>query len=415
MAKKAIIMGGHNNHILLANKLKARGYYTILVDYLDSPPVAKLVDEHVQISTFDTDAVYALAKERQVDLIINCCLEHLNKGIARVAEELGLPMMYSYETALNVSDKRRMKRVMRDGGIPTTDFTVIESVDDLEQVQLQYPLFVKPADGSGSTGVNRASNPEELRRFAQIALDYSKGGSAIVEEEARGKECNVYCVIRGGKAEVLTLSEKYSEIGGDAKVTKAIASLWPANVSERALQNIRAAAQGIADAFGLKTTPMFMQLKVDGDQINLIEFACRMAGGYSYRNILSKLQFDYYDFTIDAFEGKLPEVHVQDNGKRCVIHSLYAAPCVFDRIEGLAALKEAGVVADYLVVRPSGTEVTERSANKEKVGFFLVQDDTVDGLLERVRTVFDAIEAYDVEGRKVLRRDTILTREMLLP
>ena len=413
MAKTAIILGGHSNHILLARKLKDRGYFTILVDYLDSPPVSKIVDEHVQISTFDTEAVKHLAEERHADLIINCCLEHLNKGIAQIAEELGLPMLYSYETALNVSDKRRMKRIMRDNGIPTTDFVVVNSLEQVQGLNLRYPLFVKPADGSGSTGVNRAASQEELFRFVQIALGFSKCGSVIIEEEAPGKECNVYCVIRDGKADILTLSEKFSEVGGTAKVTKAIASLWPAEVSEKALQSMRSAAQGIADAFKLRTTPMFMQLKVDGDRINLIEFACRMAGGYSYKNMLSKLRFDYFDFTIDAFEQKLPEVSIQDDGKRCVIHSLYAKPCVFDRLEGLDELLESGVVSDFSIVRPSGTEVSEISANKEKIGFFIVRDDTVEGLLDRVKTVYDHIEAYDVLGNKVLRRDIYLNKSLL--
>lgn len=415
MVKKVIIMGGHNNHVLLARKLKERGYYIILVDYLDSPPVAEIADEHVQISTFDTEAVYKLAVERKADLIINSSLEHLNKGIAWIAEDLGLPMMYSYETACNVSDKRRMKRIMRDNGIPTTDFVVVNNLDEAQNLNVHYPLFVKPADGSGSTGVNRANSHGELMRFLQIALDYSKCGSAIIEEEAHGKECNVYCVITEGTAEVLTLSEKYSEIGGTAEVTKAIASIWPARVSKNAMEEIRNAAQGIADAFKLKTTPMFMQLKVDGDRINLIEFACRMAGGYSYQNILGKLQFDYYDFTIDAFEGKTPEVHIRDNGKRCLIHSLYAMPCIFDRAEGFEELKEKGVITDYLIARPSGTEITGKSANKSKIGFFLVQDNTIEGLMDRVHIAFETIEAYDVNGRKVLLRDTIINEDMLQP
>lgn len=413
MKKTVIILGGHNNHILLVEKLKDRGYHTILVDYLDNPPAAKIADEHVQISTFDTDAVRELAAERHADLIINCCLEHLNKGIARIAEDMRLPMMYSYETAVNVSDKRLMKRIMKDHGIPTTAFAVVTSTEEAQNLNLQYPLFVKPADGSGSTGVNRASCPEELTRFVQIALDFSKSGSAIVEEEARGKECNVYCVVRDGKADVLTLSEKYSEIGGSAKVTKAIASVWPAQVSEGAMNAIRTAAQSIADAFTLRTTPMFMQIKVEKDQINLIEFACRMAGGYSYRNILTMLQFDYFDFTIDAFEGKKPEVIIQNNGKRRVIHSLYAMPCVFGRLVGLKELKDAGIVLDYLAARTTGNEISDISANREKIGFFIVEDETIDGLMDKVRIVFNAIEAYDINGSKVLRRDTILTKAML--
>ena len=413
MLKKAIILGGHNNHVALAKKMKDRGYYTILVDYLDHPPAADYTDEHVQISTFDTEGIYELAKSRQVDLIINTSLEHLNKGIAYVAERLNLPMMYSYETACDVSNKKRMKTIMVENGVPTTPFVLVDNIDEIKDISLRYPLFVKPVDGSGSTGVNRAATYEELEKFTAIALRMSKSGGAIIEEEAFGKECNVYCVIRDGIAEVLTFSEKYSDIGGVADVTKAIGTIWPARVSEAAFEEIKRAAQKIAEAFKLKTTPMFMQLKVNGDEINIIEFACRMAGGYSYKNILGKLGFDYYDFTIDAFEGKRPEVIVHDNGKMRVIHSLYASPCIFDRIDGYTELVESGYVIDFAAARHSGTEISDISANKSKIGFFIVQDDSVENLLDKVSYVFDHIEAYDMNGNKVLRRDCMLKADML--
>ena len=152
---------------------------------------------------------------------------------------------------------------------------------------------------------------------------------------------------------------------------------------------------------------------VNGDEINIIEFACRMAGGYSYWNILHKLQFDYFDFTIDAYLGNDPKVELRDDGLHCAIHSLYASDCVFGRMEGLEALLEEGVISDFSIVRPAGTQITGISANKHKLGFFTVRDRTVDGVLDRVKRVYARIEAYDTEGRPVLLREPILDRSLL--
>ena len=49
----AIVVGGVQNHIPLITRLKARGYYTILIDYLDEPRAKAFADEHIQVSTFD--------------------------------------------------------------------------------------------------------------------------------------------------------------------------------------------------------------------------------------------------------------------------------------------------------------------------------------------------------------------------
>ena len=39
-----------------------------------------------------------------------------------MAEKLGLPFPYSYETALDLTDKTRMKRIMKENGIPTAEY-----------------------------------------------------------------------------------------------------------------------------------------------------------------------------------------------------------------------------------------------------------------------------------------------------
>ncbi len=416
MGEIVIVLGGIEAHKILIKRLKKRGYYTILVDYLDNPPAAATADEHIKVSTFDTDAIKKLAKERNVKLVINSCLEHLNATISMIAEELCLPHMYSYKTALEVSDKQKMKRIMKENNIPTTDFVCISSTDELEKINLTYPLFVKPADSSGSTGVNRVLNKYELTRFTEIALKSSRTGVAIIEEEAVGKECNVYCIIVAGKAQVLMLSEKYSEVretSDDNKTTKAIGSLWPANISANARKKIEDAAQGIADSFRLNTTPMFMQLMVNGNEINIIEFACRVAGGYSYHNIKDTLGFDYFDFTISAYLGEKPEFDIRNYEGVTVIHSIYATPCVFKRIDGLAELEASGIIDDYMIARVPGTIVTDESANRAKVGFFTVRGGSVEEVLKKVKNVYEHIEVFDVEEHPAMRKDIYLSQSLL--
>ena len=70
----AIVLGGTAPHVLLVNKLHARGYYVVLVDYLPHPPAKAVSDEHIQASTLDKDVVLAIAKERNASLVISSCI-----------------------------------------------------------------------------------------------------------------------------------------------------------------------------------------------------------------------------------------------------------------------------------------------------------------------------------------------------
>ena len=68
MKKTAIVVCGVKNHIILINKLKARGFYTILVDGTENPVAKEAADEFAMIDIFDFDAIKKFAKERNVDL-----------------------------------------------------------------------------------------------------------------------------------------------------------------------------------------------------------------------------------------------------------------------------------------------------------------------------------------------------------
>lgn len=206
--KIAIVVCGIKNHIILLEKLKARGFYTILVDGAERPLAYDAADEFVQIDIFDFEGIKQLAIKREASIIINACQEHLNLGICKIAEEIGLPHPYSYETALAISNKVQMKRMMSENGIPTTKHIVISDIENIKEFSLQFPVYVKSSVGSGSNAVNRAVNLAEVKIGVEKALERYPGAEVIIEEEARGHEYNVYCFPEAGKANVLLPARK---------------------------------------------------------------------------------------------------------------------------------------------------------------------------------------------------------------
>jgi D-alanine-D-alanine ligase len=105
------------------------------------------------------------------DIVFNIC-----EGMHGIGREAQVPaLLDAYNIPYTFSDplvlaltlhKGMTKSVMRDSGIPTPDFAVVETVKDLNNVHLPYPLFVKPnSEGSGKgIGFNsKVNNPEELR------------------------------------------------------------------------------------------------------------------------------------------------------------------------------------------------------------------------------------------------------------
>lgn len=411
--KAVLVLGGVTNHKILLNKLKKRGFYTILVDYLDEPPAKMAADEHVQVSTFDLETVEKLAIERNVSLIINACIEHVNVVICKIAEKLGLPHPYSYETALDISNKERMKAKMAAGGIPTTPYICVSKPDGLEGMKLRFPVYVKPADGSGSNGVSRAESLEEAKRCVEKAAKMSRGAKIIVEEEALGAEYSVYCFPQDGKANVLMIVRRYTDNYSEDKVTKCIATFGPAILPDTVQNKISRVADQIVQTFELDNTPMFMQVMICGDQVNVIEFAGRMAGGFSYQTIYENTGFDLFEATINAFL-RVPNKMEYDVPKQYMtVTTVYASGCVFDRVDGYEKLLEEGILSDIMLPRISGTLIEEGRANGNRVAFLIHRGDTVDDLMEKIRKTFENIEVYDVDGNPRMKRGVYLTKERL--
>ena len=188
----AIVLGGTNPHVTLVNKLKKRGYYTVLIDYLPNPPAAKVADEHIKVSTMDQDAVLNISKSMNARLVITTNIDHANVTACYVAEKLGLPHPYSYETSLNVTDKSRMKKIMWDNDIPTSKYMVVTTINEVFEAGISYPFILKPTDSNGSRGVHKCLSREDVVAYFLDSVAASKTGKVIVEQFVDGVEVSYY-------------------------------------------------------------------------------------------------------------------------------------------------------------------------------------------------------------------------------
>ena len=129
------------------------------------------------------------------DLVFNIC-EGMH-GIGREAQvpaildAYNIPYTFSDPLVLSLTLHKGMtKRVIRDAGIPTPEFSIVSSPADIELVVLPYPLFVKPnAEGSGK-GIalnSKVMNKQELIETCSY-LWKTIQGALLVETHLPGRE-----------------------------------------------------------------------------------------------------------------------------------------------------------------------------------------------------------------------------------
>ena len=405
---KALVLAGGFPQIELLRQLRDRGIETVLADYYAEPVAKPYADKFCQVSTLDIPGITALAKAEQVDFLITCCTDQALLTVAKVSEELGLPCYIDHQTGLNVTNKQYMKKVFNAAGIPTAKHTVMAHFDEALLEGMEFPLIVKPVDCNSSKGVKRTENTDELKAAVEAAIGYSRTNTAIVEEFIDGEELSADVYVENGVAHLLSVSS-LDKIGNNDKFV-----IFRGRYSEEktALVHdlIRGIAQKIADAFGLKDSPMLIQLITDGKRAFVLEFSARTGGGVKFQLIRKASGFDVIAAVIDLTLGKKPHVDKASPENKFILNDfIYCKPGVFDRVEGFEELKQQGVLSEYSVYKWRGAVFDTIENSGDRIAGFTVQADTPEELRQKHTAALAGMRVLDDRGNDMIRRDLLPT------
>jgi D-alanine-D-alanine ligase len=132
-----------------------------------------------------------------------------------------IPYTFSDPMVLALTLHKGMaKRVVRDLGVPTPDFAVVERASDLASIALPFPLFAKPVaegTGKGVTAASKMSSEEELLRVVPELLERFRQ-PVLVETFLPGREFTVGIVGTGPEAEALGAMEVFLKPEAEAEV-----------------------------------------------------------------------------------------------------------------------------------------------------------------------------------------------------
>ena len=400
----ALVLGGTAPHVLLVNKLHERGYHVVVVDYLPNPPAKRVADEHVQASTLDKEQVLSIAKERCASLVISTCIDQANSVCCYVAEKIGLPHPYSYETSLYVTNKGLMKCRMKEYDVPSSAYILTKSVDTIDWSKVSFPCVVKPVDCNSSKGVHRADSIEEAKPFVAEALKLSQTAEAIIEGFCDGDEIQVDCVALENDADVVMTRSKVKVAGGNEAVLNSFGSIVPAQVPESVLPKLKQIAVNIAKGFGLRNTPFFYQAIVSGNEVNVLEFAPRVGGGLSYYMIKNFVGFDAVESAVDSFLGQPISMGYYAPEKIYRTCLLYSKPCTIDHIEGMVKLKNEGYAKEFFITKSKGDVIDGDMRSSNRVGSFVVEASSIDELNKKVSYCLENVRVLDVNGEDMTYR-----------
>jgi len=242
-----------------------------------------LCDAFVEVSTTSAEGLERAGRALAVDGIVTAGSEHALLATAVAAERLGLPFYGDPETVRVCQAKDEMRARYHAGGAPSPRFECVSTREDGKRAALRIglPVVVKPTRGWGQRGVRVVTTEAELESAlsaAFAATTQSAEPSCLVEEFIAGREFSVDAYTRGGRTEVLAVTERiitgYPDPPG---ITYAEVHPPAISASERSLVE-DAASRGVA-ALGIERGPTYTQLRLGPGGPRLVETAFRLGGG----------------------------------------------------------------------------------------------------------------------------------------
>jgi len=156
----------------------------------------------------------ALLAGKRWDMVFNICEGFYGIGreaqVPALLDAFSIPYVFSNPLTLSLTlDKGMTKRIIRDAGIPTADFSVVTTAADISQIGLPYPLFVKPVSegtGKGISGESIIRDYKSLVNRCNYLLNRFKQ-PVLVETFLSGREFTVGITGTGPQAAVTGVME----------------------------------------------------------------------------------------------------------------------------------------------------------------------------------------------------------------
>jgi D-alanine-D-alanine ligase len=192
----------------------AEGYGEEETAEFDRPETIDAIEKALKELGFETERIghirslaRRLVQGDRWDMVFNIA-EGL-RGFGREAqvpailEAFDIPYTFSDVLVLSMTLHKGMtKRVIRDLGIPTPDFDVIETENQIAGIRLPFPLFAKPVaegTGKGITAASKIETREALERICRSLLTAFRQ-PVLVETFLPGREFTVGIIGTGTDA-----------------------------------------------------------------------------------------------------------------------------------------------------------------------------------------------------------------------
>ena len=378
--KKIMILGASILQLPAIEKALEMGLEVIAVDMnpeaigFKVPGVIKEV-----ISTIDTPAILEAAKRHQINGILTLASDMPMQSVAIVSHEMGL-VGISEDTALKATNKAFMRDALKEAGVPVPLYFRVKGIDAFKKAfgkikVAGYKCIVKPADNSGSRGVDLLKEESDLDAAYEYTVHYSRGGEIVVEEFMEGPEVSVETLAVDGDVHVIQITDKLTT---GAPYFVEMGHSQPSQLSEDVKERIREVAIAANKAIGIQNGPSHTEIKVTKDGPKIVELGARLGGDCITTHLVPlSTGVNMVECSIRIALGEKPDLEPKWN-KGSANRYLKTKVGIVKEIKGVDEAKSLPGVIQVSIVHGVGEAVGEIKSSVDRAGFVIAQAESAE-------------------------------------
>jgi biotin carboxylase len=388
--KKIMIIGAGILQLPAIVKAKEMGLKVIAIDMDPNAPGFKISDEFIQLSTIDVENVLKKALEVKPDAVMTLASDMPIRTVAVVGKKCNLKTI-SFETALNATDKGRMRKRLKEMNVPVPNFYIVSNIEQYILVTKRFKgkFIVKPADSSGSRGVVLVDDLNNIIEAFLYAKKHSKSGEVLVEEFMVGPEVSVETLTIEGKTHVIAITDKLTT---GAPYFVEMGHSIPSQLPTRVQSEIKKLALAAIEAIGIDVGPSHTEIIVTSEGPKIVELGARL-GGDNITTHLTPLAtgIDMVEYSLLLALGedvKLPQVQ----SKGAAIRYLKTDEGLLKLVNYPNSLKQKNGVKEIVLTKKVGDKITKIGSSNDRIGYVISQGNSSKEAIEICEEVIDSIK-----------------------
>ena len=387
--KTIMILGASILQLPAIEKATEMGLKVVVLDInpdavgFNVPGVVKEV-----ISTIDIEAAVEAAKRHHIDGVMTLATDMPMRTVAAVAKECEL-IGVSEDTAIKATDKSVMREALKEAGVPVPKFFRVVNLDEyrIAVENIEGPFMVKPADSSGSRGILKVEDRENLDSAYEYTNQFSHNGIVVVEECMIGPEVSVETLAIDGVVHVIQITDKMTT---GAPHFVEMGHTQPTRLD--CAKEIERVAIAANKAVGIKNGPSHTEIIVTKAGPKIVEIGARLGGDCITTHLVPlSIGVNMVEACIRIALGEKPDITPTLHcGSAIRYFKQYAG--VVEKIEGAAEAEAMSGVKQVSIVHGVGETITDITDSGSRMGFVIAQGTDADDASDKCEAALKEIK-----------------------